>query len=375
MANGSPQAVPPLGTVPLRNYLRGFGVPDNMIQFDPDTQTVRVGNQMIRPEANLQGQTFASPDVLQRAIQAVNAHLMPAIQPPTQPTQPVFAPSTDPMRGLPSSGASLMGNLAAASQALPVFQSLLQGMQDVPLTPGAIDIFGSQTGYLPGGRPTLARSQLEETIRANRAREGLQAQQIALARSAEERAQQEQQATLQFISDIRNGVEYGLALAGAVARGGNATQLANLAGPLIDDPTKDAAILRGISERYGTDENNAVFISNIVSAPNRSAATNEYLRSRSVLLSQNAESLPLELQAALTDPNLPEEQLQLMIDDYLASIGYDTRRWRMAIEDAFPIESSQGELQAADAFSVGPAQRPNLWESAFFRQTLSQQPY
>lgn len=148
-------SLPPPGTVPIRRYLRALGVPDELIQWDDRTGEVRVGNQVVRPAANLSpGITYADPQVLEQAARAA-ARAGPR----------TFDLITDVVARNPFAGPlptelTLMRNFAALGQALPVLGGAIQAMRGFPLTLEAVRTIADLTGRLPySGAPTFPAQQ------------------------------------------------------------------------------------------------------------------------------------------------------------------------------------------------------------------------
>lgn len=392
---------PPVGLAPIRNYLRSFGVPDQLIEWDPERRMVRVGGHVIQPEANIEGQTYASPQVLQQAVQAVRQHLLP------MPTQ-----SPTPFAGPRPVASVLMDALAAAGQALPMFRGLLEAARDLPLTAEQTQAVASLTGRLPSGAPSFAAQSLAANLfrdlaatsgefpgqvpeqagmfvpllapfagrqteqrRANLADEAIrragldiQRENLAFQRerlAAEESARAaERAALLQFSQEVQSGVPASEAWARAVAAGGDPGQLSSAARFFLDDPTKAVATIEGYRRRYGTDAENASAIARILAAPTRDAAISELLAKRRELLSGLLEKDMFSMEATiLSNPNalngeqraylrqqgidvanrqrsLTPEQYDRLIDVYLGKAGMNVDLWRRAIGDKFPLESN-----------------------------------
>src|SRR5690606_15247388 len=65
------------GTVPIRQYLRDHGIPNEMIQWDQQRGLVQVGEHTIKPTQNISGTTYATPGVLQQVISAIQGTTTP----------------------------------------------------------------------------------------------------------------------------------------------------------------------------------------------------------------------------------------------------------------------------------------------------------
>src|SRR5690606_41693651 len=59
------------GTVPIRQYLRDHGIPNEMIQWDQQRGLVQVGEHTIKPTQNISGTTYATPEVLQQVVSGI----------------------------------------------------------------------------------------------------------------------------------------------------------------------------------------------------------------------------------------------------------------------------------------------------------------
>src|SRR5690606_523506 len=93
------------GTVPIRQYLRDHGVPDELIQWDQERGLVRVGGYTIQPTHNISGTTYAPPEILQQVVSGIVGSRGSGGSRSTRTTQDYFQPIIDQIQQLALSAA------------------------------------------------------------------------------------------------------------------------------------------------------------------------------------------------------------------------------------------------------------------------------